>query len=100
MMDRVMTELSFLFYKEDGHQAEIELERINCHHNFTQRENHFNENVWVTRKGAIQMKEGQKGVIPGSMRTRYSRIDGNALLRCLRTRKQDGLSLGTSRGGP
>lgn len=76
MMDRVLTELSYLFYKEDGHQAGIELERINCHHNFTQRENHFNENVWVTRKGAIQMKQGQKGVIPGSMGTRSYVVSG------------------------
>ena len=76
MMDRVMTELSYLFYKEDGHQAEIELDRINCHHNFTQRENHFNEDVWITRKGAIQMKAGQKGVIPGSMGTRSYIVAG------------------------
>jgi tRNA-splicing ligase RtcB len=76
MMDRVMTELSFLFYQEDGRQRDIELERINCHHNFTQRENHFDENVWVTRKGAIQMKQGQKGVIPGSMGTRSYIVSG------------------------
>ena len=76
MMDRVMTELSYVFYKEGGHQKEIELERINCHHNFTQRENHFNENVWVTRKGAIQMKVGQKGIIPGSMGTRSYVVSG------------------------
>lgn len=76
MMDRVMTELSYLFYKENGHQKEIELERINCHHNFTQIENHFNNNVWITRKGAIQMKQGQKGVIPGSMGTRSYIVSG------------------------
>jgi tRNA-splicing ligase RtcB len=76
MMDRVMTELSYLFYKENGHQVEIELDRINCHHNFTQCENHFGENVWITRKGAIQMKEGQKGVIPGSMGTRSYIVSG------------------------
>lgn len=70
MMDRVMTELSYLFYKENGHQREIESERIQCHHNFTQREHHGGENVWVTRKGAIQMRRGQMGVIPGSMGTR------------------------------
>jgi len=70
MMDRVMTELSYTFYNEDGHQSEIEVERINCHHNFTQQEHHFGQTVWITRKGAIQMKEGQKGVIPGSMGTR------------------------------
>ena len=76
MMDRVMTELSHVFYTEDGHQKEIELDRINCHHNFTQRENHFNEDVWITRKGAIQMKAGQKGVIPGSMATSSYIVSG------------------------
>lgn len=76
MMDRVLTEVSYAFFGEDGHQQEIELERINCHHNFTQRENHFGQNVWITRKGAIQMQEGQKGVIPGSMGTRSYIVSG------------------------
>ena len=76
MMDRVMTEMSYLFYKENGHQSEIELERINCHHNFTQQEEHFGEKVWLTRKGAIQMKKGQMGVIPGSMGTRSYIVSG------------------------
>jgi tRNA-splicing ligase RtcB len=43
------------------------LEEINCHHNFTQRENHMNQNMWVTRKGAISARAGEKGLIPGSM---------------------------------
>jgi tRNA-splicing ligase RtcB (3'-phosphate/5'-hydroxy nucleic acid ligase) len=76
MMDRVMKELSFAFYGENGHQSEIELERINCHHNFTQQENHFGNSVWITRKGAIQMKRGQKGIIPGSMGTRSYIVSG------------------------
>lgn len=76
MMDRVMTELSYTFYSEDGHQEEIELERINCHHNFTQKENHLGKNVWLTRKGAIQMRTGQMGVIPGSMGTRSYIVEG------------------------
>ena len=76
MMDRVMTELSFLFYGENGHQDEIEVERINCHHNFSQEEEHFGKRVWVTRKGAIQMKQGQRGVIPGSMGTRSYIVSG------------------------
>lgn len=42
-------------------------EQINCHHNFTQREHHMGRNVWLTRKGAIQAREGDRGVIPGSM---------------------------------
>ncbi len=78
MMDRVMTELSYLFFKENGHQSGIELERINCHHNFTQQENHLGTNVWLTRKGAIQMKLGQLGIIPGSMGTRSYIVSGLA----------------------
>jgi tRNA-splicing ligase RtcB len=81
MMDRVMTELSFLFFNQDGHQGQIEAERINCHHNFSQQEEHFGKRVWVTRKGAIQMLRGQRGVIPGSMGTRSYIVSGleNAL---------------------
>jgi tRNA-splicing ligase RtcB len=46
-----------------------ELERINCHHNFTQRERHDGVDLWVSRKGAIQAERGQPGLIPGSMGT-------------------------------
>ena len=35
-----------------------EVERINCHHNFCQREEHNGRDVWVTRKGAIQADTG------------------------------------------
>ncbi len=43
--------------------------RINCHHNYTEQEHHHGKNVWVTRKGAIRAREGDRGVIPGSMGT-------------------------------
>jgi tRNA-splicing ligase RtcB len=76
MMDRVLKELSYAFFGEDGHQPEIEIERINCHHNFSQQEEHFGNTVWVTRKGAIQMKQNQKGIIPGSMGTRSYIVSG------------------------
>ena len=76
MMDRVMTELTYAFYGENGHQSQIEIERINCHHNFTQQEEHFGRTVWITRKGAIQMKKDQKGIIPGSMGTRSYVVSG------------------------
>ena len=69
MMDRVMTELSYTVYGEGGHEGELELERIQCHHNFTQKERHYGKDVLVSRKGAIQAKEGQMGLIPGSMGT-------------------------------
>jgi len=76
MMDRAMTELSFTMYKETGHEQGMEKQRINCHHNFTQMEHHFGKDMWITRKGAIQMKQGQLGVIPGSMGTRSYIVSG------------------------
>jgi tRNA-splicing ligase RtcB len=46
---------------------DAELEAINCHHNYVQKENHFGENVLVTRKGAVRAAKGVMGIIPGSM---------------------------------
>lgn len=42
---------------------------VNCHHNYIARENHFSANVIVTRKGAVRAREGDMGIIPGSMGT-------------------------------
>jgi tRNA-splicing ligase RtcB len=50
-------------------QAVVEHERINCHHNFSQQEEHFGKTVWLSRKGAIEARTGQPGLIPGSMGT-------------------------------
>ena len=46
---------------------EAELEAVNCHHNYVARENHFGENVLVTRKGAVRAAKDVMGIIPGSM---------------------------------
>jgi tRNA-splicing ligase RtcB len=46
---------------------DITQEAINCHHNYVEKENHFGRNLWVTRKGAIRAREGDLGIIPGSM---------------------------------
>lgn len=40
---------------------------IDCHHNYVEMERHFNEDVWVTRKGAVRARIGDFGIIPGSM---------------------------------
>jgi len=40
---------------------------VNCHHNYIAREAHFGENVIVTRKGAVRARQGDLGIIPGSM---------------------------------
>ena len=47
----------------------VERERINCHHNYTEREAHDGRSLWITRKGAIRARVGDRGVIPGSMGT-------------------------------
>lgn len=49
---------------------------INCHHNFCQQEVHDGKTLWVTRKGAIEAKEGQPGIIPGSMGTKTYLVVG------------------------
>ena len=64
MMDR----LALVFGNFMGMPV-IEQERINCHHNFTQKEQHFGRSLWVTRKGAIQASLDRPGLIPGSMGT-------------------------------
>ena len=51
-------------------------EAISCHHNYVERENHFGENLWVTRKGAIRAREGDLGIIPGSMGTKSYIVRG------------------------
>lgn len=53
-----------------------EVDRINCHHNFTQQENHGGRTMWITRKGAIKAGTGDRGVIPGSMGTRSYIVAG------------------------
>jgi len=47
----------------------LPIETININHNFCALEHHFGKNVWVHRKGATQAREGQLGIIPGSMGT-------------------------------
>lgn len=51
-------------------------EAINCHHNYVARERHFGENLFITRKGAISAREGELGIIPGSMGARSFIVRG------------------------
>ncbi|MEF9899529.1 MAG: RtcB family protein [Pseudomonas sp.] len=52
------------------------LEAVNCHHNYVQRERHFGEDILVTRKGAVSAQKGQLGIIPGSMGARSFIVRG------------------------
>ena len=52
------------------------VEAVNCHHNYVQKETHFGESVYVTRKGAVSARAGQLGIIPGSMGARSYIVRG------------------------
>ncbi len=66
MMRRALKDLSYIV------TGKFDCERlfdVDCHHNYISLENHFGKNVYVTRKGAIRAREGDFGLIPGSMNT-------------------------------
>jgi len=52
------------------------IEAVNCHHNYVQQERHFGEDVFVTRKGAVSARQGELGIIPGSMGSRSYIVRG------------------------
>jgi tRNA-splicing ligase RtcB len=49
---------------------------VNCHHNYVAWENHYGQNVIVTRKGAVRARSGDLGIIPGSMGARSFIVRG------------------------
>ncbi|MGQ3053891.1 MAG: RtcB family protein [Roseateles sp.] len=72
MMKRVIEAAKTVIHK--NFQAHIEA--VNCHHNYVQKETHFGQQVWLTRKGAVSAKAGQLGIIPGSMGARSYIVRG------------------------
>lgn len=73
MMERILQNISF--YIGDGSRMRRLME-INCHHNYVSLENHFGQNLYITRKGAISAKKDEYGIIPGSMGTRSYIVKG------------------------
>ena len=55
---------------------EADKQVVNCHHNYVARENHYRQNIWVTRKGAVSARKGQLGIIPGSMGAKSYIVSG------------------------
>ncbi|MFT3735013.1 MAG: RtcB family protein [Rhodocyclaceae bacterium] len=55
---------------------DADVEAVNCHHNYVQKETHFGAEVLVTRKGAVSAKKGELGIIPGSMGARSFIVRG------------------------
>ena len=77
---RVMMGLVLAALRQHIKPFGLTTEAVNCHHNYVERENHFGRNVWVTRKGAIRAREGDLGVIPGSMGQRSYIVRGKGCL--------------------
>ena len=72
MMKRVIEAAKTVLHKN----FQSHIEAVNCHHNYVQKEHHFGEDVYVTRKGAVSAKAGQLGIIPGSMGARSYIVRG------------------------
>ncbi|PCI39718.1 MAG: RNA-splicing ligase RtcB [Elusimicrobia bacterium] len=71
MMNRVIKDVGFYLDRK------IEVETmVNCHHNFAKMEEHYGEEVLITRKGAVRARVGDMGIIPGSMGARSYIVEG------------------------
>jgi tRNA-splicing ligase RtcB len=71
MMDRVLAML-----REHLPPFRLGAQAIDSHHNYVASERHFGKDVWVTRKGAVRARNGDLGIIPGSMGTRSYIVRG------------------------
>ncbi|MFL6088299.1 MAG: RtcB family protein [Mycobacterium sp.] len=73
MMDRFRQTFAHWMQVDAG---DVELERVNSHHNYSTPERHAGKDVWLTRKGAVDAHRGVMSVIPGSMGTRSYIVRG------------------------
>ncbi len=73
MMFRVLKDIGFAV----GLKKPVDPDyAVFCHHNYTTQENHYGQNVWITRKGAVSARAGEIGIIPGSMGTKSYIVRG------------------------
>ena len=72
MMARVISAVA----DELAKPFEARQEAVNCHHNYVNRERHYDKDVLVTRKGAVSAQKDQMGIIPGSMGARSFIVRG------------------------
>lgn len=70
IMEAFKRELTYIF------KNAVFTREVNIHHNYAAMENHFGKNVWIHRKGATSAKEGEIGIIPGSMGTSSYIVEG------------------------
>jgi tRNA-splicing ligase RtcB len=79
----VMMESALQALREEAPPFKLGAKAINCHHNYVEPEDHFGARVWVTRKGAVRAREGDLGVIPGSMGAKSYIVRGKGNLDAL-----------------
>ena len=68
--EKMMLAVKAVLEKYLGKYTDFELKfsgDINCHHNYAALETHYGEEVWVHRKGAVRVENGELAVIPGAM---------------------------------
>lgn len=72
----MMTAVIAALRRHIAKEFELTSEAVNCHHNYLEIENHFGTNMYITRKGAIRAREGDLGIIPGSMGAKSYIVEG------------------------
>lgn len=80
IMAKILKDISFHLGERYSWIPTNDLFTVNCHHNYSQLENHFGSNIWVTRKGAVSAKKDEYGIIPGSMGARSFIVKGKGNL--------------------
>ena len=74
MMDRILD--CFHDVLQQGKTVAYSTDMINIAHNYARYEHHFGHNTIVHRKGATSAREGEIGIIPGSMGTKSYIVEG------------------------
>ncbi len=72
MLNRTINSFKEVLDLDDSYFNEM----INIAHNYASEELHFNNEVWVHRKGATSAKKGEIGIIPGSQGTESYIVEG------------------------
>lgn len=67
MMSRILKDFSHHVFKEHKLESHFVTQKVMCHHNYLSEEQTPLGVKLVTRKGAVSAKEGEFGIIPGSM---------------------------------
>lgn len=76
MMDRILNILSKRFFEGLLSNSDMTLFSVNCHHNYTEKQEIDGKDIWITRKGAVSAKKQEYGIIPGSMGTKSYIVEG------------------------